>query len=199
MRDDAERAAIVAALGNLQVRVVPGREAQALCRHEVHERVMHRRHRGMHRLHHLLVLMRAGDGEHAGMALADAGLLDAEAAGDDHLAVLGHGLADGVEALLLGAVEEAAGVHHHDVGAGIVGRYPVALGPQLGQDALGIDQRLGAAEGHKAHGRHMAALFLGRRIVFQERSCHGGALARAVAAGEPQQSSKNSRRQSPRR
>ena len=71
----------------------------------------------MHRLHHLLVLMRAGDGEHARMALADAAFLHAEAAGDDDAAVLGHGLADGVEALLLGAVEEAAGVHDDDVGA----------------------------------------------------------------------------------
>ena len=34
--------------------------------------------------------------------------------------LLGHGFADGVEAFLLGAVEEAAGVDDDDVGAGIV-------------------------------------------------------------------------------
>ena len=103
VRDDAERAAVVAALGDLQIGVVARRQPQALGRHEVDERIVQRRHGGVHGLDHLLVLMRAGDGQHARMALADAAFLDAEAAGDDDAAVLGHGLADGVEALLLGA------------------------------------------------------------------------------------------------
>ena len=59
-------------------------------------------------------------------------------------------LADGLEALGLGAVEEAAGVDDHRVGAGVVGRDRVALGAQPGQDALAVDQRLGAAEADHA-------------------------------------------------
>src|SRR5262245_32797079 len=94
--------------------------------------------RFMYRLNHLLVLVRTGDREHARMALADAALLDTEAAGDDDAAVLGHRLADGIEAFLLGGIEKPAGVHHDDVGAGVVGRHAIALGAQLGEDALGI-------------------------------------------------------------
>ena len=101
VRDDAERAAVVAALGDLQIRVVARREAQALGRHQVDEGIVQRRHGLVHGSHHLLVLVRTGDGEHARVLGEDAVLLDAEAAGDDDAAVLGHGLADGVEALLL--------------------------------------------------------------------------------------------------
>ena len=74
----------------------------------------------------------------------------AHAAGDDHPAVLGNRLADRLEAFLLGAVEEAAGVDQHDVGAGVVGAHRIAVGAQPGQDALGIDQRLGTAEADHA-------------------------------------------------
>ena len=153
MRDDAERAAVVAAFGNLQIRVVAWREVQALRRHEVEIRIVQRRHRLVHRADHLLILMRAGDGEYAGMSGTDARLLDAETAGDDHAAVLGHRFADGLEAFSLGEVEKAAGVDDHDIGAVVVGRDLVALGAQLREDALGIDQGLGAAERDEADGR----------------------------------------------
>ena len=83
--------------------------------------------------------------------VADELVLDAQAAGDDDAAVLGHRFADGLEAFLLGAVEEAAGVDEHDIGAGIVGRKAVALGAQLGHDAFAIDQRFGAAEADEAN------------------------------------------------
>ena len=43
-------------------------------------------------------------------------------------------------------VYESAGIDDDEVGAGVVGRSDVALGPQLGEDALGINQRLGTAE-----------------------------------------------------
>src|SRR6185436_11625789 len=39
-RDDAEAAAVIAALGNLQVRVVARRELHALRRHEIDERIV---------------------------------------------------------------------------------------------------------------------------------------------------------------
>ncbi len=76
--------------------------------------------------------------------------LDAEAAGDDHPAVLADRLADRLEALLLGAVEKAAGVDQHDVGAGIVARERVALRAQRRHDAFGVDERLRAAEADEA-------------------------------------------------
>ena len=87
------------------------------------------------------------------MGAADVALVGAEAAGDDDPAVRGQRLADRLEALGLGAVEEAAGVDDHRLGAGVVGRDGVALGAQPGQDALAVDQRLGAAEADHADAR----------------------------------------------
>ena len=128
---------------------MPRREPQALGRHEIDVRVMQRWHGVVHGGHDLLVLMRARDGQHARMLLADAALFDAHATRDDDAAVLSHGFADGVEALALGGIEEPAGVHDHDVGSGVVGRDLVAFGAQLGDDALAIHKRLRAAERHE--------------------------------------------------
>jgi hypothetical protein len=72
-------------------------------------------------------------------------ILRAKTARDDDLAVLVQRLADRVERLLHRGVDEAAGVDDDEVGAGVVGRGGVALGAQLGEDALGIDERLRAA------------------------------------------------------
>ena len=82
-----------------------------------------------------------------------AAVLGAQAAGDDHLAVLGQRLADGVERFRDGGVDEAAGVDDDEVGAVVVGRDRVALGAQLREDLLGIDERLRAAERHEADAR----------------------------------------------
>ena len=72
------------------------------------------------------------------------------AAGDDDPAVLRHRLADGVQGLLLGAVDEAAGVDHDHVRI-LVGRHDVvAVQLELGEDALRVHQRLGAAEADHA-------------------------------------------------
>ena len=149
LRDDAERAAVVAALGNLQVGVVPGRELDALRRHEVEIRVVRRRRRRVHGRDDALVGLRPGDREHVGEALADLAGLRAHAAGDDDLAVLGHRLADGAERFRLGAVEEAAGVDDDEIGAGMRLGQLVALGAELRDDALGIDEGLRAAERHE--------------------------------------------------
>ena len=59
LRDDAERAAVGAALGDLEIGVVPGRQLHALRRHEVHERVVRRRRGPVHGRNHALVLLRA--------------------------------------------------------------------------------------------------------------------------------------------
>jgi len=90
--------------------------------------------------------MRTGDGQDRRVRLLDEILLGAEAAGDDDLAVLGQRLADRVERLLLRGVDEAAGVDDDEVGTAVGLRGLVALGAQLGEDALGIDERLRAAE-----------------------------------------------------
>jgi hypothetical protein len=70
-----------------------------------------------------------------------------QATRDDYPAVFRERLADGVERFLDGGVDETAGVDDDQVRAGIVGRSLIALGAQLREDALGIDQRLGTAEG----------------------------------------------------
>ncbi len=94
--------------------------------------------------------MRAGDRQHGGMRGADGLGFLAHAAGHDHAAVLGDRLADRLQAFLLGAVEKAAGVDQYDIGAGIIGAHGIAIGAQPGEDAFGIDQRLGAAQADHA-------------------------------------------------
>ena len=103
----------------------------------------------VHRAHHLVGGVRAGDGQHPRVRLADDVALGAEAAGDDDLAVLGERLADGVERFLDRGIDEAAGVDDDEIGILVAGRDEVTLGAQLREDALGIDQRLGAAEGNE--------------------------------------------------
>ena len=80
-----------------------------------------------------------------------------EAAGDDELAgaaaggdlVLRH-FEDGVDGLLLGGVDEAAGVDDDDVGVfGVGGERGAAVVEQAHHD-LGVDEVFGAAEGDEA-------------------------------------------------
>ena len=70
--DDAEAALVVAALGDLQIRVVARREPDALRRHQIEERIVLRRQVLVHRAHHFLIGVRAGDLQHARMPLEDA-------------------------------------------------------------------------------------------------------------------------------
>ena len=113
-------------------------------------RIVHRRQRAVHGIEHAFILLRSGDRQHAGIGGLDLLGLGAHAAGDDDLAVLGHRLADGAEQLLLGAVEEAAGVDDDQIGAVMLARQLIALRAQPGDDPLGIHQRLGASQGNKA-------------------------------------------------
>ena len=69
-----------------------------------------------------------------------------EATGHDHPAVLLQGLADRLEGFLHRRVDKAAGVDHHQIGGFVGGRDLVTLGPQLSQDAFGIDQGLRAPQ-----------------------------------------------------
>jgi hypothetical protein len=72
-------------------------------------------------------------------------LLDPQTPGHDHLAVLGERLADGAERFLDRGVDETAGVDDDEIGAGIAWRGGVALGAQLREDALRVDQCLRTA------------------------------------------------------
>ena len=90
----------------------------------------------VHLLDDRLVLMRPGNGEHIGITGTDAVRFDTEATGDDDAAVLSQRLPDGLERLLLGAVEEAASVDHDRVRPLIARRQLIALGAQLCDDAL---------------------------------------------------------------
>ncbi len=113
---------------------------------EVEKRIVRRGCRLVHRRDDALVGLGTRDRQHVREPVADLLGFRAHAARDDHLAVLRHGLADRIEGLGLGAVEEAAGVDDDHVGSVVLLRKLVALGPELRDDALGIHQRLRAAE-----------------------------------------------------
>ncbi len=83
----------------------------------------------MHGGHHRLVLRGTGDGQNIGMRLLDALGIRAVAhtASDNHAPVGGHGFADGIQRLLLGAVDKATGVYHHHIGSLVGGHYVVAF------------------------------------------------------------------------
>ena len=76
-------------------------EVQAFWRHQVHEWIVQGRHRGMNRRDNVLILVRSCDGQHARVRREDSILLDSEASRDHNAPVLGHGFANGVQALLL--------------------------------------------------------------------------------------------------
>ena len=148
--NDAEAAAVVAALGNLQVGIVAGRQLDPLRRHQVREWIVYPgvRHILVHRAHHLLIGGGAGHAQHLGVQFHDgAGVIPlAHAAGHDHPAIFADGLTDGVQGLLLGTVDKAAGVHHHDLRILVARHDLVAVHLQLGEDTFRIHQGLGAAE-----------------------------------------------------
>ena len=178
-RDDAETAAVVTALGDFQVGVVARCQLDALGWYQVREGIVHWRvgHVLVHRADHLLVGGGTGDAQHLGVQFHDgAGIVTlTHAAGDDDPAVFAEGLADGVQGFLLGAVDEAAGVDHHDLRVLVAGHDLVAVDLQLGEDAFGIHQRLGAAEADKAD-------LVGRGLLDTMVTAHGMARGR-VATG----------------
>src|SRR4030081_4086574 len=100
----------------------------------------------MHGSAHALILLRPGDREHTGIGGLDLLGFGAHAAGDDDLAVLGHGFADRAKRFLLGAVEKAAGVDDDEVSTIMLARQLIAFRAQPRDDALGIYQRLWASQ-----------------------------------------------------
>src|SRR4029077_984066 len=151
LRDDAEATAIVAALGNLQVGVMPRRELDAFRRQQIEERIVLRRHRAMDGIDYALVLLRAGDSKNARIMGDDLLGLRTHAAGDDHLAVRLNRLADSGQRLGLGTLQKAAGVDDRHVGALVRPGELIAFRPQARDDALAVDQRLRAAKRDEAY------------------------------------------------
>ena len=139
-------------------------QLDALGRHQIQIGIMGGRGGLMHGLHHALVGLRAGDGQHAGIGLADGAGLGAHAAGDDHLAILVERRADGGEGFRLGGIEEAAGVDHHGVGPRMAAGQLIALGAQAGDDPFGINQRLGAAKGDEGNLGGGALIYVGHGL-----------------------------------
>ena len=90
-------------------------------------------------------VVRSCDREHGGMILLYESLSRPQTARDDNLAILRKRFPDRPERFFDGGVDEAAGVDDDEVGAGVVGRGGVALGAQLREDALGVDERFGTA------------------------------------------------------
>ena len=143
VRDDAEGAAVIAALGDLQIAIMPGRELETRFGHQINERRWDRWRGFMNGRDDFLILLGPGDREHVGEAVAnDFGFL-AHAARDDDAAIFGNRFPDSFEAFFLGRIEKAAGVDEDHVGAGIVGRHFVPVGAQLGHDLLAVDECLG--------------------------------------------------------
>jgi len=125
-------------------------ELEPAFRDQVNEWPLRRGRCLVHRFDNLFILMRAGDREDVGETRADDLRLVAHAAGDDDAAILRHRLADRLQAFLLRAVEEAAGVDEHDVGARIIGRQAIAVGTQFGQNPFAVDECLRTAERNHA-------------------------------------------------
>ena len=165
-RDDAEGAVMVAALGNLEIGVMPGSELHPLRGHEIHERLMPGRQMFMHRGKHVLVTLRAGDFQDRRMAVQNALRLRTEAAGDDHPAVLRQRLADGVQGFVHRRIDESAGIHDDQVRGGITGRHFIALGAQARENPLRVHQGLGTPQTDEAHlGDFAAGVFQEARVV----------------------------------
>ena len=150
LRDDAKGAGMVAALRNLEVAVVPRSEFDIWLRDQIDEWPLAGRCVFVHRLHHLLILMRARHREHLGMRGADRVGLLAKTTRYDDAAILGNCLANGGKAFFLGAIEKAASVHQHHIGASVIGAHRIAISAQPGEDTFGIDQRLRASKRHHA-------------------------------------------------
>ena len=161
---------VVAAFGDFQVGVVARRQLESGGRDEVEVGIVFRfRQMLMHRAHYRFIGLRPGNGEDVRAVFADEVGLDAKTAGNDDFAVLPQRLADGVERFGDRFVDKAAGIDDDEVGVVVTVGDGVAVGADLGEDALGIDQRFRAAEADEADGglfcsHDDARLFLGRRF-----------------------------------
>ncbi len=159
LRDDAEAARVVAALGNLDVGEVARRGEHP--RREVVIEVGNRGRsagtvfRAFAQCNDALELVGTHQRIHFRHLLADiAAVAFHQAAGDNQLSraagflVLGH-LQNGVDGFLLGGVDEAAGVHHQHVGVAGMGRQLVAASHEGAHHDFAIDEIFGTAQTDK--------------------------------------------------
>ena len=161
--DDAEGARVVAPLGEAEVGGVAGGEADAVAVDLVAGQLGGDEveclpgpgllEEGGADVGDLLAVGDAEDGVDAVEAFLELGAVPlGEAAGDDDgleatLAFeVDHG-ADGVQGLLFGGLEEAAGVDDDDVGLLVVGAEVEPTLGEVAQEDLAVDEVLGAAEG----------------------------------------------------
>ena len=143
---------MVAALGNFQVRIVPRGQLDALGRNQIGERVvlLFLGHELVNSPNHLFVGMGTGNRQNTGVGLADPVGFDSHAAGDDDFPVFTDGLTNRIQGFLLGSINKATGIHHHDIGVVIGGDHVIPIEPELGEDALRIHEGLGAAQADEA-------------------------------------------------
>ena len=192
--NDAEGAAVVAALGHLQVGngLAGGAVAgQVFIAHEggmgahlVHPLA------GFHPLQHAHdVLVVAGAHDRPGLRQALQQLLLevlGQAAGDDQLLALLRQLHQGAHRFLAGVLDEAAGVHHHHAGVTLIGAHAVTRLGQQAEHVLGVHPVLLAAqvgEGHGWFGHRQQAEGHGRPDLppygsaHSQGGCENGAIA----------------------
>ena len=118
----------------------------------------------MHRLHHAVRVVRPRNRQHGRMGSLYNAFFRAQATGNNDLAVFRQRLADGIQRFLDRRVDEAAGVDDDEIGAGVVRRGDITLGPQLGEDALRVYKCLGTAERNKPDFRAFYRNRLGEEI-----------------------------------
>ena len=91
---------------------------------------------GVHCGHNVFVLVGAGNGEHLGVRSLDHVGFGTEASGDNDLAVRLDSFANGFEAFIPSAVQEAAGIDQDKVCASIIWSDLVAFCAQARDDTL---------------------------------------------------------------
>ena len=147
---------MVASFGNLQIGVMPWRQANAGGRHQIGERVMRFRQVLVHGGHDGVGVMGASNGEHVGVLLVNQVLACAQTSGDDDFSIFGKGFTDCIQRLFNCFIDESAGIDDNQIGC-IVGRgYQVTLGTKFGQNALGVDQGFRATQRNESDRRSLS-------------------------------------------
>ena len=125
---------------------MPWRKLYALRRNQVEVRLVLRWRRPMNSGQYAFVLLRPRHRQHLRMRGRNLFRLRAHAAGHDDFAVFLKRRPDCGERFRLRAIEEAAGINDRQVGIGVIAGQFVTFRAQPRDNALGIDQRLRAAE-----------------------------------------------------
>ena len=151
--DDAELAGVVAALGDLQIAVMPGRQLHALGRQKIDKRVGVGRNGGVDRIQNLFVLVRACHRQNPGVCAGDVLRLGPQTACHDHPPIFVQRLANGLKTFGLGAVQKSASVHDDGICAAVFGADRIAFGAKARQDPFTVHQSLRTAKRDHPDGR----------------------------------------------